>query len=197
MGEFVPTTDKKVAVFLADGTEEIEALTVVDLLYRAGIPVTTVSVGAGPDVRSSHGVRIVADETVGRLDFDDFDMLVLPGGMPGTAHLHACKPLTGQLLRFYKEGKPLAAICAAPTILADLGILEGRPATCFPGCEKDMKGAVLTREPATVAGKIITGRGMGCAIPFALAIVSYYLGEQTALTLADQIVYTPGRAAAS
>ncbi|WP_130838600.1 DJ-1 family glyoxalase III [Lachnoclostridium sp. Marseille-P6806] len=197
MSDFHQKTDKKTAVFLADGSEEIEALTVVDLLYRAGIPVQTVSVNKTPEVLSSHGVRIIADTTVDRLNFDELDMLVLPGGMPGTTNLQNCETLIRELRRFFAEGRRISAICAAPTILAGLGMLEGKHATCFPGQESNMAGAVLTREPATQDGNIITGRGMGCSIPFALKIVSHYLGSEAADTLAAQIVYTPGRASAS
>lgn len=187
---FQASIDKKVAVFLADGTEEIEALTVVDLLYRAGIPVTTVSIKDERTVVTSHGVHVVADTTIDELPFAAYDMLVLPGGMPGTLHLKDCKALTDRVLSFHREGKPVAAICAAPTILAGLGLLEGKPATCFPAMEPQMAGAVLTHAPATVTDdKIITGRGMGCAIPFALAIVAYYLGQERADQLAEAIVY--------
>lgn len=197
MSEFHQKTDKKTAVFLADGSEEIEALTVVDLLFRAGIPVQTVSVNKTPDILSSHGVRITADTTVDRLNFDELDMLVLPGGMPGTLNLQRCETLIRELQRFFQEGRRISAICAAPTILAGLGMLEGKRATCFPGQEDKMAGTILTREPATEDGNIITGRGMGCSIPFALKIVSHYLGGEAADALAAQIVYTPGRASAS
>ncbi len=181
--------DKKVAVFLADGHEEIEALTVVDLLRRAGIPVTTVSISDTHTITSSHQISIHADILLQDLDFDEYDMLVLPGGLPGTTHLKECAPLTAQLTAFAAQGKPLAAICAAPTVLAGLGLLEGKHATCYPAMEPDMKGAILTYESATTDGKFITGRGMGCAIDFGLAIVTYYLGEEAANALAESIVY--------
>ncbi|MDO4284219.1 MAG: DJ-1/PfpI family protein [Eubacteriales bacterium] len=187
---FQASTEKKVAVFLADGFEEIEALTVVDLLYRAGIPVTTVSIGEEREVVSSHEITVKANTTIGALDFAQYDMIVLPGGMPGTIHLKECQALTEQVSAFHRAGKPLAAICAAPTILAELGLLEGKPATCFPDMEPQMKGAVLTHGAVAVTDdRIITGRGMGCAIPFSLAIVAYYLGQETADLLAGKIVY--------
>ncbi len=190
---FNPSTDKKVAIFLADGCEEIEALTVVDLLYRAGIPCVKVSVGETPVVCSSHNVTVTADTTVSHLSWDEYDMLILPGGMPGTLNLKACKPLTDAVLRFRKEGKPLAAICAAPSVLAELGILKGVRATCNPSVETALteNGAELVRENAVTADRIITSRGMGTAIPFGLAIVAYYLGQETADDLGRNIIYYP------
>ena len=122
---FTATTDKRVAVFLAEGMEEIEALTVVDLLYRAGIPCETVSITNSNVATSSHDVSIVCDREIGdtRFDFDDYDMIVLPGGMPGTTNLGECEDLTDQVRRFAADGRQVAAICAAPTILAKLGLL--------------------------------------------------------------------------
>lgn len=191
MADFHANTDKKVAVFLADGCEEIEALTVVDLLFRAGIPVTTVSVKINdPALVSAHGVRITADTTVDAVDFDDFDMLVLPGGMPGTPNLRACAPLMDALHRFYAAGREIAAICAAPGILAEFGFLKGRRATCFPTTEHLLEegGAVVTRTAAVEDGNIITGRAMGCAIPFALQIITHYLGAEKAEAIRESVV---------
>lgn len=190
MAEFKAATDKKVAVFLADGCEEIEALTVVDLLYRAGIPVKSVSITGTKDVISSHNVHIVADATIDEIDFAEYDMLVLPGGLPGTTHLGECAKLTDAVLAHYNAGREVAAICAAPTVLAGLGILEGRKATCFPAQEGAMKGAVLTHASATVDGNVITGRGMGCSIPFALTIIEHYFGREAAEAMAERIVYS-------
>ena len=126
------TNDRKVALFLANGCETIEALTVADLLYRAGIPCTKVSVNSTPVVVTSHNVTVVADTTIDHLNFDDYDMLVLPGGIPGTPNLKACEPLMVQVVRFHAEGKMIAAICAAPSIFAELGLLKGVPAACNP-----------------------------------------------------------------
>ena len=184
-------TDKKVAIFLADGCEEIEALTVVDLLFRAGIPHTTVSITDSTTVVSSHKVTVIADTVIGGLDFDEFDMLVLPGGIPGTPNLGACKPLTDAVTRFVEDGKEVAAICAAPSILANLGLLKGKEATCNPGFESvlEEKGAILTRKPVTVTGNLILSQGMGTAIPFGLAIVGHYLGKETADEHGRKILY--------
>ena len=190
---FNATTDKRVAVFLADGMEEIEALTVVDLLYRAGIPCETVSITNSSVVASSHDVSVVCDREIGdtRFDFDDYDMIVLPGGMPGTTNLGESDDLTDQVKRFARDGRQVAAICAAPTILAKLGLLEGKHATCFPDLTGVLEenGAILTEGSVVVDGNIITSRGMGTAIPFGLAIVAHYLGQQTADELARKIVF--------
>lgn len=181
--------NKQTAVFLADGCEEVEALTVVDLLRRADIPVTTVSIMGRREVTSSHRVTLQADTLIENFDFDSCDGLILPGGMPGTKYLAACTTLTSKIREFAADGKEVCAICAAPTILAGLGLLEGKPATCFPSCETDMRGAVLTHAPAAVAGNIITGRSVGCAIPFALAIVEHYQGREAADWLKQTIAF--------
>ena len=158
--------DHKVALFLANGCETIEALTVADILYRAGIPCTKVSVNSTPVFVTSHNVTVVADTTVDHLDWDSYDMLVLPGGIPGTPNLKACTPLMEQVARFHRSGKMIAAICAAPSIFAELGLLKG-----------------------IRSGNIITSRAMGTAIPFALAIVEHYLGKEKADDLGRNILY--------
>ena len=190
---FTATTDKRVAVFLAEGMEEIEALTVVDLLYRAGIPCETVSITNSNVATSSHDVSIVCDREIGdtRFDFDDYDMIVLPGGMPGTTNLGECEDLTDQVRRFAADGRQVAAICAAPTILAKLGLLEGRRATCFPNLQDVLveNGATLVQDEVVVDGNITTSKGMGTAIPFGLAIVAHYLGGDAARALGENILY--------
>lgn len=182
---------RKVALFLANGCETIEALTVADVLYRAGIPCTRVSVNATPVVVTSHNVTVVADTTVDHLNFDEYDMLVLPGGIPGTPNLRACAPLMKQVVRFHREGKMIAAICAAPSIFADLGLLSGVRAACNPSVEQVLtdNGAELVRENAVTSGNIITSRAMGTAIPFALAIVEHYQGLAAADQLGRNIIY--------
>ena len=184
--------DKRVAVFIAPGLEEIEGLTVVDILYRANIPCDTVAITESTLVTSSHGVRIVCDRSIADEDFDfsAYDMLVLPGGMPGTTNLGACEPLTAALVAHAAAGKPVAAICAAPMVLAELGLVEGKRATIFPGMEEHLVrgGAEAVSDPAVVDGAVITGRGMGAAISFALAIQAYYQGEDAARDLAEKIV---------
>ena len=184
--------EKRVAVFIADGLEEIEGLTVVDILYRAGIPCDTVSITNSTLVISSHNVRIVCDRAIGDRDFTfaDYDMLVLPGGMPGTVNLRACDPLCAEVAARADQGRPLAAICAAPTILAQLGILSGRRACCFPSREAELSaaGAIVSQNAVVIDGNIITSRGMGTALDFALAIVAFYQGDEAAQALAKAVV---------
>ena len=185
------TNNCKVALFLANGCETIEALTVADILFRAGIPCTKVSVNDTPVVVTSHGVTVTADTTVGFLDWDSYDMLVLPGGIPGTPNLRACAPLMEEVRRFHREGKMVAAICAAPSILAELGLLRGVRSTCNPSVEKILieNGADLVKEDAVTTGNIITSRAMGTAVPFALAIMEHYLGKEKADELGRNILF--------
>ena len=132
----------RVCVFFAQGFEEIEGLTVVDLMRRAGIPITMVAVGDSLEVTGAHNIHITADSLFPDTDFSDTEMLVLPGGAPGTCNLNACEPLKALLKDFYAKGKYIGAICAAPMILGHLGFLDGRRATCYPGFEKDLTGAM-------------------------------------------------------
>lgn len=178
-----------VAVFLAAGFEEIEALTVVDLCRRAGIPTDMVSVTEDRRVISSHGVEVTADKRLAEVDFSEVEMIVLPGGMPGTLNLEACEPLMEQVKAFDKKGNFISAICAAPTIFGHLGLLQGREACCYPGMEDGLLGAKVTMEETAVSGHILTSRGMGTAIPFGLKIVERFKGETAAAELAEKIVY--------
>lgn len=180
----------KTAIFLADGFEEIEALTVVDLLRRAGIEITTASIMGRKDVTGSHKITVEADALLEDIDFDSTDMIILPGGMPGTTNLGACKPLEEKILEFDKKEKMLAAICAAPTVYGKLGILNGKKACCYPGCEKDLVGADVQVTTVTKDSHFITSRGMGTAIDFGLTIIEHFQGEQAAKDMASKIVYT-------
>ena len=179
-------SEHKAALFLANGFETIEALTVADVLFRAGIPCTKVSVNSTPVVVTSHNVTVVADTTIDHLNWDEYDMLILPGGVPGTPNLRACAPLMKRVVRFHREGKLIAAICAAPSIFADLGLLSGIRAACNPSVEQILldNGADLVKENAVTSGNIITSRAMGTAIPFALAIV-----DEAADKLGKNILY--------
>ncbi len=179
---------KKIAVFLADGHEEIEALTVVDLCRRAGIEVQVVSVQEEHHVRGSHNICVKTDMLFEEVDFDELDMLVLPGGMPGTVNLEAHAGLMEQVDAFYQAKKYVAAICAAPSIFGHRGMMQGRKACCYPGFEDQLAGAEVVYEPCAVDGPVITGRSMGCAIPFALAIVGALCGEEAARKQAEAIV---------
>lgn len=185
------TSNPKIALFLADGCEETEALATADILKRAHLPVTMVSINQTKTVTSSHNVTFEGDTLLTDINFDDFDMLILPGGMPGTPNLEANALLHENVVRFVNEGRMVAAICAAPTILAHAGLLRGRRATCNPGRYQDLieAGAILTKEKVTVDGNIITSQAMGTAIPFALAIVTHYLGKDTAAAIAEDVVY--------
>ncbi len=180
---------KKAGIFFADGFEEIEALTAVDLLRRAGIETDMISI-ASKTVEGVHGIRVIADKLLSETDFDQLDMIILPGGGPGTDNLEACGELMEQLDLFYQKGEPIAAICAAPGILGHRGMLKGRKACSYPAREDQLEGAEVVHDEAVLDGNIITGRGAGCAIPFALLIVEYFQGQKAADDLAEAIVYT-------
>ena len=193
---FKEATDRRVAVFLADGLEEVEGLTVIDLLFRAGIPCDKVSVSRSREVTSSHQVTLVCDCTVYDDDFsfDDYDMLVLPGGIPGTPNLKACDSLIDALARFAEDGRQIAAICAAPSILAELGLLTSRRATSNPNFQHVLAehGAKLCEhDPVVVDGNIITSQGMGTAIAFGLQIVRHFLGDTAVDRVSSGIVLHP------
>lgn len=190
---FKQASEKRVAVFVAPGLEEIEGLTVVDLLFRAGIPCDTVAITPERTVTSSHEVTIVCNRSLFDEDFsfDDYDMLVLPGGIPGTPNLRACAPLCEELAARAAAGRPLAAICAAPSILAELGLLEGRRATSNPGFQHVLAehGAVLLAdEPVVVDANLITSQGAGTAMLFALEIVRHYLGDEAVERVREGVV---------
>ena len=180
---------RHVSVFLADGFEEIEGLTVVDLLRRAGVDTDTVSVTGSLCIHGAHGIDVKADSLFEDKDFEETDMLVLPGGMPGTIHLGEHKGLISLLKEFYAAGKYIAAICAAPGILGTLGFLEGRKACSYPSKEDALTGAFVVKEPVAADGHIITSRGAGTAIPFALALITELCGREKADEVRDSIVY--------
>ena len=179
----------KIAIFFATGFEEIEALTVVDILRRAEESVEMVSITDERRVTSSHGVEVTADKVFSAVNFDETDVIVLPGGMPGTKNLEAFAPLMEQVDAFVKAGKLVTAICAAPSILGHRGHLKGKTACSFPTFEDHLEGADLKREPAVIDGNIITGRGMGAAIPFGLAILEKLQGKDAAEAMAEKIVF--------
>ncbi|MCX4341099.1 MAG: DJ-1/PfpI family protein [Lachnospiraceae bacterium] len=179
----------KIAIFFATGFEEIEALTVVDILRRAEESVEMVSITDERRVTSSHGVEVTADKVFSEVNFDETDVIVLPGGMPGTKNLEAFAPLMEQVDAFVKAGKLVTAICAAPSILGHRGHLKGKTACSFPTFEDHLEGADLKREPAVIDGNIITGRGMGAAIPFGLAILEKLQGKDAAEAMAEKIVF--------
>lgn len=161
----------KVYVHLATGFEEIESLAVVDVLRRADIPVESVSVTGEKLVEGVHGISVMADILFEDADYDNCRMIVLPGGIPGTPNLGAHEGLMEKVEEFAKEGRLISAICAAPMILGERGILKGRTAVSYPGLENHLKGAKIGKNKVEVDGNIITSKGPGTAIDFALAIV--------------------------
>lgn len=179
----------RVCVFLADGFEEIEGLTVVDILRRAGVDTKTVSVTGSLQVTGAHQIQVQADACLKDVDFEETELLVLPGGMPGTKNLGACRELTDLLVNFAGKGRKLAAICAAPSVLGDLGLLKGRKAACYPGFEARLTGAEVTFEKVAVDGNVTTSRGMGTAIPFALALVAQLVSAEKAREIKEGIIY--------
>ena len=175
---------KRAFVYFAEGFEEIEALTIVDVLRRAGIETLMVSVTGNAEVTGAHGIKVTADELIVDLDHDTADMLILPGGLPGADNLNAHSRLKDELTKFADAGKQLAAICAAPQVLGGLNILSGRDAVCYPGFEEKLKGANLKYDSAIRSGNIITGRGPGAALDFSLMIVEELMGREAANELA-------------
>lgn len=162
----------KLYAFLADGFETVEALCVVDILRRGGVEVCTVSVSDRREVVTSHDITVLADKLFDECDFGDADAIFLPGGGEGTKRLDGHAGLSEVIDKAYADGKYIAAICAAPSILGHHGILNGRRATAFPGFEKELAGAEATGEGVVVDGRIITGKGMGKTIDFALEILA-------------------------
>ena len=178
-----------IAVFFANGYEEIEALTVVDLTRRAGIETWMISITDEKTVTGSHGITVSMDKTLSEVNFEEVDMIVLPGGMPGTLNLEACEPLMEKVKEFDANGKYISAICAAPTVFGHLGLLKGKKACCYPSMEDGLVGAEVTFEPTAVADHILTSRGMGTAIDFGLQIIARFQGQEAADEMAAKIVY--------
>ena len=180
---------KKAAVLLADGFEEIEALTAVDLLRRARIYVDTVSISDDYMVHGAHGINVQTEDLFEEVNFAEFDMIILPGGMPGTLNLKAHEGLRSLLKTYDEEKKYIAAICAAPSILSELGMIKGRKACAYPSFEDELDCEEVLKVPEMVDGHIITGRGMGAAIPFALRLTSLLCGDAKSEEIRKSIVY--------
>lgn len=174
---------KRIAVFLANGFEEIEAITPIDIWRRAGFDVTTISIDNENVVTGSHQIKIVTDSTKGTLGNQTFDLYFLPGGMPGARNLAASTFVLEQLNEAHKQGKHLAAICAAPLVFGQLGFLNGKKATCFPGFESELTGAQHTDSFVETDGNITTGKGAGAALAFALEIVTLLESKNLAAEL--------------
>ncbi len=177
-----------VYVLLGTGFEETEAIAPIDLLRRADIPTLTVGVD-GKTVTGSHGIQVVADIEIGEMDLTEMDMIVLPGGLGGVATVRKSEAALEALRFAWDNGKYVAAICAGPTVLADLHITDGRSVTCYPGCETGMGTARIATDAACIQdGRSITGTSAGCAIPFGLKLVEALKGAEEAMRIAQQIV---------
>lgn len=173
-------------VFFANGFEEIEALTVVDVLRRAGMSVEMVSINETAEVTGAHDVVVKADTTIADVDLENAQWLILPGGMPGAINLANCHAVCEALQKQNDKGGGIAAICASPSVVfGSLGLLNGKKAVCYPGMEAGMKGAIVGDGQVAVDGNIITGNGPAAATAFALAIASATKGEAAAQTVAD------------
>ena len=177
-----------VYMLLGTGFEETEAIAPLDLLRRAGVAVKTVGIN-GKIVYGGHGIGVEADITIEELDVSDLEMIILPGGLGGVASARACQKALDALRYAYENEKYVAAICAGPTVLADLGITDGKNVTCYPGCEGQMGSANVASDAAFVRdGRVITGTSAGCAIPFGLALVAALKGNTVADSIYEQIV---------
>lgn len=177
----------KAYIFLADGFEEIEAIAPIDIFRRAKIEVATVSISENRIVQGAHGIPVIADFLFTQTDFSDNDILYLPGGMPGTKNLDAHTGLKDLINKQIADNKNLAAICAAPSILGKMGLLEGKEAICYPGFEDQLHGAILSKNKIVKSGNVHTAKGAGVAVQFALKLVEELKGREEAQKLADSI----------
>lgn len=179
----------KVAVFLAEGFEEVEAITVVDILRREDIEVDMVSITESRMVMGAHNINVEADVVFEEVCFDQVDVMVIPGGMPGASNLREKKELCERLSEHAREGKLIAAICAGPMVLGDLGLLEGKRACCYPGFEDRLIKAIVTENQTETDGNFITSRGVGTAIVFAAEILTKLKSREVADNLLEGMIY--------
>ncbi len=180
-----------VTVFLAEGFEEIEAVTPIDILKRGGVDVRTCSITSSRLVTGAHQIPFYADLTLNELSGEE-EVILLPGGMPGTLNLKNCKELEKRILEHAAKGKILAAICAAPTVFGALGLLKDKEATCFPGMEEELFAAKHLESPTVFSGNVLTSRGAGTAFDFGLHLLSLLKGEEVARDLARTMCYREG-----
>ena len=176
-----------VYMLLGTGFEETEAIAPLDLLRRAGVSIATVGLN-GKIIKGGHGIGIEADMEIGEMDLTNLEMIILPGGLGGVASIKACTEAIEAIRFAWENGKYVAAICAGPTILASLGITDGKKATCYPGCEEQMGNANMVEEAAVIDGNVITGTSAGCAVSFGLALISVLKGQDVSDAIAKQIV---------
>lgn len=174
-------------ILLGTGFEETEAVAPLDLMRRAGIPVATVGLN-GKTIVGSHGIPVTADLTIEELDLTTLEGIILPGGLKGVASIRACSMAMEAVQFAWDNRKLTAAICAGPTVLADLGIPDGKNAVCYPGCEGQMGSARMLKAPAVIDGNLVTGTSAGCAIPFGLALIAAIRGQEAADAIEKQIV---------
>lgn len=182
-----------VTVFLAEGFEEIEAVTPIDILRRGGVEVRTCSISDSKVVTGAHGIPFTADTILADLS-DEEEVILLPGGMPGTLHLKACDVLCSRIREHRAKGGILAAICAAPTVFGELGLLENESATCYPGMEDGLFCKTVSNEKSVLSGKILTSRGAGTAADFAFSLLTLLKGKEIADQLARAMCYEEAEA---
>ena len=176
-----------VYMLLGTGFEETEAIAPLDLLRRAGVEIQTVGLN-GKIIYGGHGIGVEADIEIDQLDLTTLEMVILPGGLGGVASIRSCQQAMDAIRFAYENSKYTAAICAGPTVLADLGITDGKKATCYPGCEGQMGSAIMVEAAAVTDGKVITGTSAGCAVPFGLELIAALKGQEAADAIAKQIV---------
>lgn len=179
---------KPIYVHLAEGFEEIEAITIIDVLRRAGLNVIAVSVMDSLMITGSHNINVKADILFKDADYENAEMIILPGGMPGAKNLGEHKGLNHQILNYFKDEKYLGALCAAPMVLGNLGILKGKNVVCYPGFEAYLKGANIKDAPVVTDGKIVTGRGPGVALNFSFEIVQLLQGAEAVTKLKKTMI---------
>jgi 4-methyl-5(b-hydroxyethyl)-thiazole monophosphate biosynthesis len=179
---------KTANIYLAEGFEEVEAITVADVLRRAEVDVNLVSVSNTTEVKGAHNITVIADKTFDKIDNRSADILILPGGMPGTKNLEKQEGLMALIKEFYKDEKYIAAICAAPSILGKMELLESSMATCYPGFEKDLKGAIHSDDLVIRHKNIITSKGPGTAMLFALEIVDVLVGREIGEEIKESMI---------
>lgn len=173
---------------MAEGFEEIEAVAVIDILRRGGVELKTFSISGNKNVKGAHEITILCDALFEDIDFNDGEIILLPGGMPGTTNLSKHEGLQKVLLNYQTTDKWIGAICAAPTVLGKLGIIDGKTATCYPGCEKDLGSANYVKESVVVDGKIVTSRGVGTALEFGLKLIELTIGYGAAQKLKSEML---------
>lgn len=180
---------KKAAVFLAPGFEECEALMVVDLLRRAGVHTSMISVHNTPKITSSHNITVKADQMMCEVNNELFDLIIMPGGMPGTAHLMESKEIADIVKKHHDADKILAAICAAPSVYGTLGLLKGKKAICFPGFEENLHGSEIMNQKVVKDGNIITAKALGSAFEFAHTLIETLFNKEKADQVLNSVYY--------